>query len=113
MTESDDALYWRNLQNAGQRVIRTLMIIGGFSVAFVAIGGGLFALFIPEQTRLSFEYDVPAENVFVHQKPHGCDFADAPLGSKHCHYEKHVELERACRDCKVTRVDVSWDKVEE
>ena len=23
-------------------------------------------------------------------KPHGCGFNDAPLGDKHCHYDKHV-----------------------
>jgi hypothetical protein len=46
-------------------------------------------------------------------KPHGCDFDDAPLGNKHCHYEKQVDAARACSECPVTAVYVSWRKIEE
>jgi len=47
--------------------------------------------------------------------PHGCAFDDAPLGNKHCHYEKVVETTKACpeAECKVTAVYVAWQKVQD
>lgn len=69
----------------------------------------------PEKKRLADEYKITQDKVFVEPKPHGCDFDDAPLGSKHCHYEKVVQTEKACDgpDCRVTAVYESWKKVEE
>ena len=70
----------------------------------------------PEQEKLADEYHISKQNVVVEPKPHGCDFDDAPLGNKHCHYEKAVDVQRApCggSDCKVTEVYVSWRRVEE
>jgi len=70
---------------------------------------------MPEKQRLAEEYRVNQDQVSVEPKPHGCDFDDAPLGNKHCHYEKVVDVERACpgRDCRVTGVYESWKKVDE
>jgi hypothetical protein len=70
---------------------------------------------MPEKDRLELQYHVSQDNIVIEPKPHGCDFDDAPLGNKHCHFEKHVDVERACPgpDCRVTSVYVSWRKVDE
>jgi hypothetical protein len=47
---------------------------------------------MPDKDYLSSKYNVPVERVSIQPKPHGCDFDDAPLGNKHCHYEKHVSV---------------------
>jgi len=97
------------------KAVRGLMKIAAFWAVVAAIGYVLYLIFASDQTKLSNQYDVPQDHVFVQPKPHGCDFDDAPLGNKHCHYEKHVDVERACPgpDCRVTSVYVSWSKVDE
>jgi hypothetical protein len=69
----------------------------------------------PEADQLADQYHVSADKIVIEPKPHGCDFDDAPLGNKHCHYDKSVDVQRACPgpDCQVTAVYVSWRKVEE
>ena len=82
----------------------------------VLIGGYIFyQFFLPDRIKIANEYNLPESQVFVETKPHGCDFEDAPLGNKHCHYEKEVMPQRSCDrpDCPVTSVYVSWRKVEE
>lgn len=82
------------------------------------ICGGLIAVttwLTPEADRLAARYQTSKDKVIITPKPHGCDFDDAPLGNKHCHFEKTIDVERACpgQDCKVTFVYVSWRKNEE
>lgn len=69
----------------------------------------------PEEYRLAERYQVSKDRVIIEPKPHGCDFGDAPLGNKHCHYEKETNVQRACPgpDCRAVAVYVSWRKVEE
>ena len=69
----------------------------------------------PEKERLADEYHISQDKVFIEAKPHGCDFYDAPLGNKHCHFEKQMDAVKACPapDCRVTAVYVSWRKVQE
>jgi hypothetical protein len=97
------------------KAITFLMKIAAFWAVVAVIGYVLYLIFASDQTKLSNEYNVPQDHVFAQTKPHGCDFDDAPLGNKHCHYEKHVDVERACPgpDCRVTSVYVSWSKVDE
>lgn len=81
----------------------------------VAIVGGLIALgywLTPEKDRLAHQYDVSEANVFIEPMPHGCDYDDAPLGNKHCHFEKSVFTEKDSNG-KVTAVYVHWEKVQE
>lgn len=60
-------------------------------VVVAAIGFGVYYfIFMPDKDYLSSKYKVSAERVNAAPKPHGCDFEDAPLGNKHCHYDKHV-----------------------
>ena len=89
--------------------------IAAFWVVLAVIVYVLFLLFASDQTKLSNEYKVPEDHIFMQPKPHGCDFDDAPLGNKHCHFEKKVDVVRACPgpNCRVTDVYVSWNKVDE
>jgi hypothetical protein len=59
-------------------------------VVIVAIGFGIYFFFVPDNQQLAFRYSIPEERVSAPPKPHGCAFSDAPLGDKHCHYDKHV-----------------------
>jgi hypothetical protein len=89
-------------------------VLGWAGLIFVGIIAGIYWL-TPEEQKLADEYHVPKASVVIESKPHGCDFDDAPLGNKHCHYDKVVLPERACGapNCGVKSVYVSWRKVEE
>jgi hypothetical protein len=88
-----------------------------FIWAIVFVGGMALLVywFTPEKERLAQQYNVSQDAVIIEPKPHGCDFTDAPLGEKHCHYQKVVDTDKACPapDCRVTSVYVHWRKVEE
>ena len=64
-------------------------LLGLVVVAAIAYGIYYFR-FMPDSEYLSSKYNVPIERVDAAPKPHGCAFNDAPLGDKHCHFEKHV-----------------------
>lgn len=101
--------------NAADKTGRAL---GKLLLWAVVIVVGLFLLdnwITPEQEQLARQYHVSKEHVIVAAEPHGCAYNDAPLGYKHCRFDKIVDLDRACPgpDCKVTGVYVSWRKVEE
>jgi hypothetical protein len=89
-----------------------LSIVAGLVVASLLV---VEYWFVPEKVRLAKDYGVPQDKVVIEPKPHGCDYDDAPLGNKHCHYEKIVDTEKACpaQDCRITRVYVKWRRVEE
>ena len=88
-----------------------------FLWAFAFVVGAMLLIYwtTPEKQRLARQYHVSQDAVTIEPKPHGCDFADAPLGEKHCHYEKVVDTYKACSapDCPVGAVSVYWRKVEE
>jgi hypothetical protein len=82
----------------------------------VALGVGLLSVWMtPEADQLAERYQLSKDRVFVQTKPHGCEYNDSPLGEKHCHYEKTVDVSRECPadNCRVTGVHVSWRRVEE
>jgi hypothetical protein len=67
----------------------------------------------PGKYQLALKYRLTEDQVFMDPKPKGCDFTDAPLGDKHCHFERSLNVVRKCLtpDCPVERVYVSWHKV--
>jgi hypothetical protein len=67
----------------------------------------------PGKYQLALKYHLTEDHVFMDPKPKGCDFTDAPLGDKHCHYEQSLNVVRQCQtpNCPVERVYVSWRKV--
>jgi hypothetical protein len=85
-------------------------------VWLVCAAGGIWAIvyfLTPEKERLADKYHVQQSAVIIDAKPYGCDFNDAPLGDKHCHYQRHEDAVRACPTCPVTGVYVWWEKVNE
>ena len=40
----------------------------------------------PGKYQLALKYNLTEDQVFMDPKPKGCDFTDAPLGDKHCHF---------------------------
>ena len=70
-------------------------------------------LLTPGKYQLALKYNLTEDQVFMDEKPKGCDFTDAPMGDKHCHYEQSLNVVRECLtpNCPVKRVYVSWQKV--
>jgi hypothetical protein len=99
--------------NLGRGVIKAvrlglLVVLIGSAVWYIA-----YEVLTPLKQKLADQYHVSQDQVFIEQKPHGCDFDDARLGNKHCHFEKRVDAAKPCVGCPVTAVYVSWRKVEE
>jgi hypothetical protein len=67
----------------------------------------------PGKYQLALKYNLLEDDVFMDPKPKDCDFTDASLGDKHCHYEQSLNVVRECLtpNCPVKRVYVSWRKV--
>jgi hypothetical protein len=67
----------------------------------------------PGKYQLALKYHLTEDQVFMDAKPQGCDFTDAPVGDKHCHFEQSLNVVRECLtpNCPVKRVYVSWHKV--
>ncbi|MGB7846846.1 MAG: hypothetical protein WBL63_14620 [Candidatus Acidiferrum sp.] len=115
-----DTAYWQNLRTqrhqpaSAQEDGRILQKLFGVAIVIAIIFGAAYWL-TPEKQRLAEKYSVSQDRVFIEPKPYGCDYDDAPLGNKHCHFEKNVDVGRACPapDCRVTSVYVSWRKVDE
>jgi hypothetical protein len=73
-------------------------------VVFAAIAYGAYYLFFgPDSEQLASKYGIPVERVSAPPKPHGCAFTDAPLGDKHCHFDKHVYV--SDRNGQVIEID--------
>jgi hypothetical protein len=69
-------------------------------------------LFPESKTGYTMKYDLTDEKVIIDRKPHDCEWETAPLGAKHCHYDKAVQTETD-QHRKVTAVYVSWQKVQD
>lgn len=90
-------------------------IVKVFILGSLAVVGFLLLIYWlqPEKEKLADQYHVSVDKVAMEEKPHGCDFTDAPLGNKHCHFEKEVLPARDCENCPVKAVYVGWKKVDE
>ena len=65
----------------------------------VAVGPPLLAWLAPEaewsyRWQNALDSELADAVVTVAHQPHDCEFLTAPLGSKHCHYERHVDIVR-------------------
>jgi hypothetical protein len=57
---------------------------------------------------------VPAGHVVIDKKPHDCEFSNAPIGSKHCHYGAQSVLVSASDSADGQKtVMVGYEKIEE
>lgn len=91
------------------------------------VWGVYYLFFTPDSDKLASQYNVPIERVYAVPKPHGCAYNDAPLGDKHCHFEKHITVyskdglvivkdgshTTTCPSCAVWSVEQTWEKIEE
>jgi hypothetical protein len=68
---------------------------------------------VQSKYAIALKYNLLEDDVFMDPKPAGCEFTDAPVGDKHCHYEQDLNIVRNCLEakCPVKRVYVSWHKV--
>ena len=92
-----------------------------FAVVYLAFHFGVRSLFPapgkhaepPSQYGIALKYNLTMEQVIMDAKPPDCDFSDAPIGDKLCHYEQSLNVVRQCLtpNCPVERVYVSWYKV--
>ena len=73
---------------------------------------GAMWLFPESKFGYTMEYNLPDDKVIIERKPYDCEWGTAPLGAKHCHYEKAVQTETD-QQGKVTAVYVSWQKVQD
>ena len=104
-----------------------LWIAGGYVVVWLWPDSGW-----ANKWRYSWERDLDDATFVVRSIPHDCEFLTAPLGSKHCHYDKRVVTVRIRTDgsgrlvttdegktwvpaqpADHAAVFVSWDKVED
>lgn len=46
----------------------------------------------------AFDSDLKGVDVIASKRPHDCEFLTAPVGSKHCHYERVIERFRVRRN---------------
>jgi hypothetical protein len=95
---------------------QVLRLIGWAVVVIIVIIVGIVAFEywrLGDKGRFALQYHISPDVVVVEPRPHGCDFDDPPLGNKHCHFEKEVDVERVCPEasCQVTGVYVTWYKV--
>ena len=97
-------------------LLRGVLKIALFWIFAVGIGyvgyQVYYAVFASYPEKLAHEYGIPESQVVIQPKPHGCDFADAPLGDKHCHYERKKEIAKD-EHGRVTSVYVYWNKIED
>jgi hypothetical protein len=56
----------------------------------------IFALWwlVPDTWRIKYalQYNVQTEDVDIEHQPYNCDWDTAPIGNKHCHYGKMVNV---------------------
>jgi hypothetical protein len=69
----------------------------------------------PGKYQLALKYGLTEDQVFMDEKPKGCNFSDEPPGEKHCHFEQSLNVVRTCVEakCPVDHVYVSWRKVKD
>lgn len=106
------AVYGESTKTAILKSVTGILKFVGFASALLFILYWLGVWLTPEKQRLAEKYQISQDAVSIAPKPHGCDFEDAPLGNKHCHYERKEDPVRNEQQ-KVIAVYVTWDKVEE
>jgi hypothetical protein len=65
-------------------------------VCLFGMGITIFILwwFLPDTWRIKYavQYNVHTEDVEIEHQPYNCDWDTAPIGKKHCHYERMVRV---------------------
>ncbi len=61
---------------------------GCLSVIVTVVGAIALWSYWDSAFILSYRFRVNEENIYIQKKPHDCEFLSAPIGRKHCSYEK-------------------------
>jgi len=86
-----------------------LLIVGVLIVSGIVVFS--HSVFPQSKWPYAIKYNTSSQYVDIEKKPHDCKWFTAPIGNKHCHYEKDIYTERDKQGR--TWVYVSWDKVDE
>jgi len=115
----EPASRWEGEEQAGRGILLKVGLWGVLLVGAAVLAVPFLApskhpdILTPGKYTLALKYGLTEDQVFMDAKPKDCDFTDAPLGDKHCHFEQSLNVVRECPkpDCPVKRVYVSWHKV--
>ena len=115
----EPAAMWAGEEKVGLGVLLRVGVWGVLIIGAVFLAVQFLApskhseILTPGKYTLALKYGLTEDQVFMDPKPKGCDFTDAPLGDKHCHFEQSLNVVRECLtpNCPVKRVYVSWRKV--
>jgi hypothetical protein len=92
--------------------------VGGWVVGvgmLYGVGGYVADWMFPDKPlaikwRYSLESKVNDPVYLIDKRPHNCEFMSAPIGDKHCHYDREVAI---FSNNGHSIVNVTWTKVEE
>ena len=86
--------------------------LGGLALVALLIYVMIAAPWMTDEDRYALAYGTNTAHVHADKKPTDCDWTKAPIGSKGCHYEKHVEVSPA-ENGELPSVYVTWEKVQD
>ena len=117
----EPASLWTAEEKVGRGVLLRVVLWGVLIVGAVFLAAQFLGpakhpdILTPGKYQLALQYGLTEDQVFMDAKPKGCDFADVPVGDKHCHFEQSLNVVRQCPEakCPVKRVYVSWHKVQD
>ena len=77
-------------------------------------GGIELLIWLAPESRYgyAFKYTDSADQVFIEPKPHDCEWGKAPIGSKYCHFERHISFAND-EHGNIKAVYVTWEKVQD
>ena len=84
------AAVWRKVRNDVLNVGKALLWIG--FIALILVTFWPYLSLDPVKSWYAFTNKVPVNRIEEVKKPHDCEFATAPIGSKHCHYDATVAV---------------------
>jgi hypothetical protein len=78
-----------------ERAIKENSWSSAFPVVWIGLLVYLVCAYVPGEVwhskwRYELQYDVESSKIQYDKEPHDCEFLTAPLGNKHCHYERSV-----------------------
>ncbi|HKD85924.1 MAG TPA: hypothetical protein VKB58_14320 [Terriglobales bacterium] len=86
--------------------------LGGLALVALLVYVMVAAPWMSDEDRYALAYGTNTAHVHADEKPSDCDWTKAPMGSKSCHYEKHVEVPPA-ENGELPSVFVTWEKVQD
>lgn len=127
-TPREAASLWAGEEKVGRGILLRIGFLGFLMVGAIFLAAQYLAPgkrpSVLGQTKyaIALKYNLTEDLVFMEAKPKECDFTEAPLGDKHCHFEQELNVVRECvtlsgvpaapeANCPVKRVYVSWRKV--